>query len=143
MIRKAVKSDAESIYNLGSCLHENYRTANNLEQLMSESYFKAFVAEVDGKVVGFLSITELYETVDILDLFVLSDYRKKHIASQLINYMIGDVSEEIELFTLEVSKTNTAAISLYQKFGFEIVSERLFYYDNSDAYLMGLRCKKE
>lgn len=143
MIRRAVKSDAEAIYDLGTYLHENYRTVNNLEKLMEESYFKAFVAVFDERIVGFLSVTELYETVDILDLFVLPEYRKKHIASQLINYMISDVSDAVELFTLEVSKANKPAISLYQKFGFEVMSERLFYYDNTDAYLMGLRCKKE
>jgi len=143
MIRHATKHDIEDIYNLGSLLHENFRKVNDLNKLFDESYFKVFVAIQENKVVGFLSITELYETVDIIDLFVLKDYRRLHIGSQLVNYMIGDVSNCVSLFTLEVSVDNVAAISLYEKFGFEIVGRRLFYYGDTDAYLMGRECKRE
>lgn len=140
MIRLATMKDIDVLYELGSLLHENYRTMNSLEKLLQEDYFKIFVAEIEKKVVGFLSITELYETVDILDLYVLEDFRRKHIGSQLINYMISDISDSVSLITLEVEVNNHAAISLYQKFGFEIIHKRLFYYGNNDAYLMGLRC---
>lgn len=143
MIRRSTKDDIDYIYEMGSKLHENYRKLNDVSKMLEESYFKIFVVEVDKKIVGFLSITELYETVDIIDLYVEEDYRGKHYASQLLNYMISDVSDEVSLFTLEVASNNNAAISLYKKFGFEIVCKRLFYYGDTDAYLMGLRCKKE
>ncbi len=143
MIRRATKKDIEFIYILGSMLHENYRKVNDLEVLMNEKYFKFFVAEEEKKIVGFLNVTELYETVDIIDLFVLPEYRRKHFASRLINYMISDVSDSVSLFTLEVGVYNKEAIALYRKFGFDIICKRLFYYGNQDAYLMGLRCKKE
>lgn len=143
MIRRATRKDIESIYVLGTFLHENYRNLNNLNELMNEPYHRFFVAEKDGHIVAFLSITELYETVDILDLFVLPEYRRGHIGSRLINYMIGDVGNQVKLFTLEVAVDNQAAIDFYQKFGFEIETKRLFYYGDKDAYLMGLRCNKE
>ena len=143
MIRRATKNDIKSIYDLGELLHENYKTVNDLDTLMNEKYSKFFVAEIDQVIVGFLNVTELYETVDIIDLFVLPEYRRQHLASKLINYMISDVSDTVCLFTLEVGVKNKEAISLYRKFGFDIISKRLFYYGNQDAYLMGLRCNKE
>ncbi len=143
MIRLANVQDISVIYELGSILHENYRKVNNLEKMMQEPYFKIFVALDKNMVVGFLSITEFYETVDIIDLFVLEKYRGRHFGSLLINYMIGSISEEVSLITLEVDVHNKAAIALYEKFDFEIMCKRPFYYGIEDAYLMGRRCKKE
>lgn len=143
MIRLANKQDIEVIYELGSILHENFRVVNNLEKMIDEVYFKIFVALEEEKIVGFLSITELYETVDIIDLFVLEKYRRNHIASGLINYMIGSIQNTVSLITLEVSIENHSAIALYEKFGFEIICKRLFYYNSTDAYLMGRKCVRE
>ena len=142
MIRFANKGDIEAVYELGSLLHENFRVVNHLEKLMEEEYFKLFVAEEEEKIVGFLSITELYETVDIIDLFVLESYRRQKIASHLINYMIGSIGPNVSLITLEVSVSNHSAIALYKKFGFDVICKRLFYYGSTDAYLMGRECKR-
>lgn len=143
MIRRAKLSDIEEIYKMGSVLHANYSVVNNLEQMLIDSFYKIFVAEIENKLVGFLSVLELQETVDIIDFFVLENYRKNHIGSQLLNYMIGDVSSTVKLFTLEVATDNQVAMKLYQRFGFEVVSTRENYYGDKDAYLMGLRCMKD
>jgi ribosomal protein S18 acetylase RimI-like enzyme len=143
VIRRAEKEDIPKIYELGNQLHKNYSATNNLEHMFEELYFKIFVAEEDNNVVGFLSITELYETVDILDIFVLEKYRRKKIASRLLNYMMGSVNSNVTLFTLEVASDNKNALGLYGQFGFEVIQKRLMYYDNTDAYLMGRRCKNE
>lgn len=143
MIRRAKLSDIEEIYKMGSVLHANYSVVNNLEQMLTDSFYKIFVAEVENKLVGFLSVLELQETVDIIDFFVLENYRKNHIGSQLLNYMIGDVSSTVKLFTLEVATDNQVAMKLYQRFGFEVVSTRESYYGDKDAYLMGLRCIRD
>jgi ribosomal protein S18 acetylase RimI-like enzyme len=42
----------------------------------------------------------------------------------------------IESISLEVSVLNEAAIQLYLKHGFKVVSLRKAYYDGVDAYLM-------
>lgn len=143
MIRLANESDISVIYELGSILHDNYRNLNDLEKMMNESYFKIYVALSDNRIIGFLSVTEFYETVDIIDLFVLEEYRRMHYGSMLLNYMIGSVGKEVSLITLEVDVENKAAISLYEKFGFEVMCKRLFYYGIHDAYLMGRRCERE
>lgn len=142
MIRLANTQDINAIYELGLKLHDNFKKVNDLKRIMKESYFKIYVALEDNRIVGFLSITELYETVDIIDLFVSLEYRRKHIASKLLNYMIGSVSPTVNLITLEVNVNNVAAISLYEQFGFEIINKRNFYYGFHDAYLMGRRCKR-
>lgn len=143
MIRLANNQDISVIYELGTILHKNYRIVNDLEKMMSEPYFKIFVASYEKKIIGFLSITEFYETVDIIDLFVLKKYRRRHFGSLLINYMISNIGKDVSLITLEVNVNNKAAIALYEKFNFEVICKRIFYYGNEDAYLMGWRCIRE
>ncbi|MCI8575093.1 MAG: GNAT family N-acetyltransferase [Bacilli bacterium] len=143
MIRLANTEDISAIYELGTILHKNYKIVNNLEKMMKEPYFKIFVALYKKKIIGFLSITEFYETVDIIDLFVLKKYRRQHFGSLLINYMISNIGKEVSLITLEVNVNNKAAIALYEKFDFEVICKRIFYYGNEDAYLMGRRCIRE
>ncbi len=81
--------------------------------------------------------TELEETIDINDIFVEEEYRRKNIASCLLDYMISELKSSIKLITLEVRKSNTKAIQLYEKFGFSIYHTRKDYYGTEDAYLMG------
>lgn len=140
MIRKASFEDIPTIYELGAMLHEDYKKLNNLEFLFHQDYFKAFVAEEDQRVVGFLTITEFYETVDIVDLYVIEAARGRKVASRLLNFMFGCISLNVELFTLEVAVDNVVALHLYQNFGFEIECIRKGYYGDRDAYLLGKRC---
>ena len=47
-------------------------------------------------------------------------------------------TENADFITLEVRKSNTVAIKLYEKMGFELVGERKAFYENpkEDAILM-------
>ena len=42
----------------------------------------------------------------------------------------------------KVDVNNKNAIKLYQKFGLEIINTRKDYYENSDAYLMGVKYER-
>ena len=94
---------------------------------------------IEGKIVGFLDYSVIYERMEINYIFVLEDFRKQKIASQLIECMISN-HPECENVTLEVNIYNESAIALYQKFDFKIVSKRPLYYDGVDAYLMERSC---
>ena len=87
-------------------------------------------------VVGFITATDLKETCDILSLVVDPKYRNKMVATNLLDYLISELDENLKLITLEVASKNIAAIKLYEKFGFEVVNVRKNYYKDDDAYLM-------
>ena len=138
MIRHFLESDFESIYALGSELTNSFSKTNNLKEMYKDSFSKVLVYERDKEIVGFLMYIELEETVDILDIIVKKEMRGKKIASCLMDYMISDLADTVKVITLEVRKSNEAAICLYKKFGFEIVNVRKKYYDDGeDGYLMG------
>ena len=140
MLREANIYDIPRINELGELLHDNFSKVNNISEMLEDKISKVVVYEKDDKVVGFIMATDLGETCDILDVVVDSKYRKQNIATNLIAYLISDLSEELKMITLEVSNKNEAALKLYEKFGFEIVNVRKRYYSNGDdAYLMARR----
>lgn len=141
MIRGFQIADCAEIYKLGNKISESFSKTNNLEEIYKDKYTQILVYE-EEKILGFIMFTELEDTVDILDIVVEEEYRNRKIASCLLDYMISGLKESVKLITLEVRKSNSAAIHLYEKFGFSIVNIRKDYYINEDAYLMGRRIEK-
>ena len=88
----------------------------------------------NNKYVGFLIYQLVYESAEIIDIFVLDEYRNKGIGKALINKMLDN--KKIEKVTLEVKKDNKNAIMLYNSLGFKPVSIRKGYYSGVDAILM-------
>ena len=137
MIREPNILDIPRINELGSLLEENFTKVYSINEMLEDQVSTVYVYETDDKIVGFIIATDLTETCDILSLIVDPEYRNRKIATNLIDYLISELDENLKLITLEVRANNTAAIHLYDKFGFEVVNVRKKYYANGDdAYLM-------
>ena len=137
MIREATVLDIPRINELGSLLNDNFSSVNHLNDMLEDGLSKVYVYENDDQVIGFISATDLKETCDILSLVVDPEFRNQLVASNLIDYLISELDENLKIITLEVASKNIPAIHLYEKFGFEIVNVRKKYYaDGDDAYLM-------
>ena len=76
----------------------------------------------------------------ITNIAVKSTSRGKGIGRFLFATLLAKAKEAgAKLVTLEVETTNTAAISLYESFGFKVAGVRKRYYNNLyDAYVMWL-----
>lgn len=101
-----------------------------------------FIAKDDGKCVGYAGFWNVSGEGGITNVAVLPEYRRKGIASALISEMIKKANElSLDLLTLEVRRSNTAARALYNKFGFEIIGGRKRYYSDNreDALIMTLK----
>lgn len=97
---------------------------------------KAMVAEVDGKVVGaiWVRIMNDYGHIDndtpSLAISLFQEYRGLGIGTALMQKMLDQLKEDgYRQVSLSVQKDNYA-VRLYQKTGFEIVSE------NEEEYIM-------
>lgn len=88
----------------------------------------------DEIVLGYLEIRLVDGVIDIMNLFVSEDQRKKGIATSLMNEMIE--KEDYNRIMLEVNENNTEAIRLYTKLGFKEISFRERYYDEDTALIM-------
>ena len=137
MVRKAIENDIQQIEKLGLLINEKFPKLFIMHEVIQEKYAKVYVFEQRGKIIGFLHVTDLGETIDIVNIAVSPEYQNQDIGSILIDYMITDATPSLKLITLEVAVDNEKAINLYKKFGFEIINIRKDYYYKKDAYLMG------
>ncbi len=142
MIRLATIEDAKSINELGLIVNKNFTNVYNLDEMFKYDYNKIYLYFEDNKPVGLLMVIELYETCEILNIVVLDEYRNKRIGTNLMDFMISNLNDSVEMMTLEVAVNNLNAISLYKKFGFEVISTRKKYYGDTDAYLMGVKYER-
>jgi ribosomal protein S18 acetylase RimI-like enzyme len=125
MIRLGIPADlaaASSVYRRASLSNEGDR--DNL--LAHPEYLvlgpeglaegRTHVAEQDGTVVGFATWAEANGTVDLEDLFVDPDYRRRGIASELVR-RIAEVLRARGVQRLEVT-ANPHAMEFYRSAGF-------------------------
>ena len=129
MIRFYEVSDYESVNRLLSSFDSNI-------DLNSNPFYKCLVFEENG-ILGIIVFEEIYGRIELDYIIVDENYRRLGIASKLMEYLINYVkNNNISNITLEVNESNTSALNLYKKCGFEMVSRREKYYKNNDAILM-------
>jgi len=134
------------------CLPENYSNGFFMD-LYEKSPETFIVAEADSVIIGYvmcriernfssLSLRPLSITKKghIISIAVLPGYRSKGVGSALVEEALEAMSAryDAEHCYLEVRVSNTGALNLYRKLGFEV--ERTiggYYSDGEDAYIMG------
>ncbi len=136
MIRKATLEDLEFLNKIGSELNPNFSELFHLETEVTKDFGILLVYEDEHKIKGFLYALDFGNNIDLLYIIVTKDYRKKHIASQLMSYLITNYQKENKSITLEVAVNNEPALALYKKYAFKEVNKRKGYYNGVDALVM-------
>lgn len=88
------------------------------------------VAEEDGKITGYAGAWGVLGEADVTNVCVAPEFRRKGIANELLQFLIRQGRETgIDAFFLEVRESNTAAITLYEKNGFQKIGLRKNFYE--------------
>ena len=93
----------------------------------------------DGELVGYAGTWHILDEGHITTIAVKKDYMRKHIGEAIIVKILEDCYDSgIKYLTLEVRVSNTPAINLYTKYGFNSLGTRKGYYqdNNEDALIM-------
>ena len=103
---------------------------------VDRSTTQAWVAEnpeTQGDIVAFLVAQQAADQMEILNLAVRPDHRRRGAATQLLKLTIdrARLAGAAELF-LEVRESNRAAIAFYQGFNFNAAGYRASYYKNPE-----------
>lgn len=96
------------------------------------------LAAIDGsELVGYLICARYAEAYHLMNVAVDPDLRRQGIGKALIDEMLERVGVDASV-TLEVRVSNSAAISLYESYGFRSVGTRRRYYADTgeDAIIM-------
>ncbi|HXV38542.1 MAG TPA: ribosomal protein S18-alanine N-acetyltransferase [Nitrosopumilaceae archaeon] len=119
------------------------------ESLLAELPESFLVAEINGRIVGYIMCKTEYgfsnfkklgfvKKGHVVSVAVLEEQRKKGIGRALIEEAIaGTKIKKADELYLEVRCSNNEAVRLYEKIGF-IIKQRIksYYRDGEDAYLM-------
>ncbi len=120
------------------CFSRPYSNESFLQDLCGDKV-KVFVKIQNEKIVGFISLYIFLDEANLQQIAVLEDFRRKGIASELIEYSIEYLKQnKVKKFYLEVNETNFVAIKTYEKFGFKQVVTRKNYYGNQSAVVYEL-----
>lgn len=103
-----------------------------------------FVAEIDGKVAGYVCLMSLFEEAQILDIAVAAEQRGRGVGRLLMEKAFAVAREKgAEVMALEVRESGAAAIGLYRALGFRQTGIRANYYESREnAVLMEIPIKE-
>lgn len=105
---------------------------------------RSILAEVDGRIVGYVLFWFLPEEVDIHNIAVHPDFRRQGIGRLLLEQVVDSARHQERLrVTLDVRFSNAPAQNLYRSFGFVIRGLRKGYYSDNgeDALVMALELR--
>jgi ribosomal-protein-alanine N-acetyltransferase len=105
---------------------------------MSKQTGICLAAVSGGRLVGYL-ICSRYETVwHVMNVAVDADRQRRGVASSLLEELYRRVDDPRARFTLEVRRSNSGAIRLYERQGFRAAGTRRRYYQDNgeDALVM-------
>jgi [ribosomal protein S18]-alanine N-acetyltransferase len=105
---------------------------------MSKQTGICLAAVRDGRLVGYL-ICSRYETVwHVMNIAVDARHQRTGVATALLAELYTRVDDQQARFTLEVRRSNTVAIRLYEREGFRAAGMRRRYYQDNgeDALVM-------
>ena len=89
------------------------------------------VALIDGEVAGYVGMLHVLDEGDICNVAVFDRFRRKGVASALIQHLVDyGVENQLSFITLEVRESNIGAQKFYETMGFETIGVRKNFYDN-------------
>ena len=136
-IKRISSNDTELIKLLDNTFINEFPTLKLKERFTSNPFTNFFYIEKSGNICGFIDYDVIYDRAELVDIYVLEEYRNLGIASMLMEKMLEELSKiDICNVTLEVREDNVFAIKLYKKYGFVEVAVRKSYYGDKDGILM-------
>jgi len=143
-IRRMKEDDLPEVRTIEALSFSNPWSDNTFRgeiQNSSVSFPMVVVQRPGERVIGYILYWHIQEDVQVNNIAVHPDFRGRGIGEALMQHIIERVRKKGATFvTLEVRPSNTTAVTLYKKLGFEVLGMRKNYYTNpnEDACLMGL-----
>ena len=119
-VRKMKKEDLDRVSQIEKECFSTPWSRDSFEDMIDNPAALYMVAEDNGYIVANCGVIIAAGEGDICNVAVDPSYRKRGIAKLLLTRVMEEASKEMAVlsFTLEVRRSNTAAISLYEKLGF-------------------------
>ena len=120
------------------CFHDPW-SENSVRSELENQLSLWLVAMEGEQLLGYVGSQTVLGWTDIMNVAVSPEHRRKGVAEKLLRELMAQLREkQCECLTLEVRASNTGAIALYEKLGFQEVGRRKNYYRNprEDALIL-------
>lgn len=140
-ISNMTKNDIEDVIKIEAEAYGKHHWAkSSFYDEMSNNLAKYYTAKTaEGELVGYAGTWHIIDEGHITTIAVKKEFLRNHIGEAIIYKIIEDCYKNgVKYLTLEVRVSNTAAIKLYEKYGFQSLGTRKGYYqdNNEDALIM-------
>lgn len=142
VIRRMEEADLAQVCSIEREIFSEPWSEDDFTQALKDANNGYLVAEVEGRIAGYCGYWGIPPEGYIYNVAVQGEYRRKQIGYRLLGRLVEMAKENgIEALTLEVRYSNTAAIRLYKRMGFEEVGIRKDFYSKptEDAVIMWLK----
>ena len=115
-------------YNTGATLYSLSRdkVKRTFDKILEEGPFiTAYMLIYNNLIAGYVNLSFTYSNeadgivVFIEELYVKPEYQGKSIGTQTLQFIFDHYKDKVKRYRLEVCKSNTDAIRLYEKIGFK------------------------
>ncbi|MBE7216683.1 ribosomal protein S18-alanine N-acetyltransferase [Shewanella benthica] len=135
-------TDAVNMAKLAALAHSHPMSLRTIESCFG-SLYSTFGLEVEGDLVGFAILHQIFEDATLMDICVDPSKQGRGYGQMLLQAVIANaVQSKAETLFLEVRSSSLAARHLYSKYDFKESGIRQSYYKtengNEDAILMEL-----
>ena len=139
IIEKMTSAHIEEIAKLEKECFSTPWSEDGLKSELDNNFARFFVAFCKGKIAGYIGSHNILGEVYITNVAVFPEFRRNGVGNRLVEFFVNQMkSENAEFITLEVRESNSNAISLYEKCGFQKVGQRKDFYEKpkENAILM-------
>ncbi|EPF53442.1 ribosomal protein S18-alanine N-acetyltransferase [Neisseria meningitidis] len=132
-IRRAVYADCEELAALDAVCNPSAWTQHQFESALVSPSEQVFLAEKDGRLAAFIVWQNLPDESELHLIATAPAYRRRGVASALLEYWFAHLPEGTQRLLLEVRAGNIGAQTLYAAHGFSIAGRRKNYYRTADG----------
>lgn len=141
IIDTIVPTDAPSVAKIEKECFSMPFTERDISEYIENPIWHFLVARSNSGVLGYISFTVILDECQIVNVAVSPEARKMGIGSHLMTHFLEYIKDMGATHVyLEVRESNTPAIKLYEKFGFEVtgISKNHYTKPQENALLMSL-----
>ncbi|MGD0566678.1 MAG: ribosomal protein S18-alanine N-acetyltransferase [Candidatus Goldiibacteriota bacterium] len=142
LVKNARRSDLEAILEIEKTSFKKPWDKNGFicefsKQSAGINIFVIYTDDSNGRLLAYACGNIIADYVHIINIAVSAEYRRQGAAAALLRHIEGEAFRRgLGSITLEVSASNEAAVNLYKKHGFGVVSRREKAIDNRDDELI-------
>ena len=140
-IRKAEKIDLDAIVAIeNESFQEDNFSRRELRYLIEKSIIGCYVVEQNNEILAYTSLLCRSNAANLrlYSIAVACKARGKHLGQMLMTFIVEKAKQlGLQRVTLEIKPSNTSAMALYKKNGFEVCGQKEnYYHDGSFAICM-------